>query len=350
MFFNNSFWKTKNIIFLLLVIVLLFIFPKIVGILLLFFAAYIIACALNPYVNKLSAKMNRSLAATIVLSSTLVSILALIIPIFIVAFNEIRILAITFPDKITKLVSIISNGKIYGHKLIDILDFNTILGGSTAFAKGILSQSVNITISLVQLAVILITMTMIVYYIIADKDYLKKKLLQFFPPDLKNKANDILSTISFKVGYYVRAQLISMAAVAIMVMIVLAALKVDYATLLGLISGILDIIPILGPTIALIIILLFASPAAFIKVLLIIGGFLLCQQLSNYVIKPILFGKLMQMHPLTIFLALFLANQFIGFWGVILSPAVAATVCVLVDELYLKPINNKATKGIDIEK
>jgi predicted PurR-regulated permease PerM len=42
-----------------------------------------------------------------------------------------------------------------------------------------------------------------------------------------------------------------------------------------------------------------------------------------------------------IFLALFVANQFLGFWGVILSPAIAATLCVLVDELYLNPINVK---------
>jgi predicted PurR-regulated permease PerM len=42
-----------------------------------------------------------------------------------------------------------------------------------------------------------------------------------------------------------------------------------------------------------------------------------------------------------IFLSLFLAQQFLGFWGVIISPAIAATVCVLIDELYLKPINLK---------
>ena len=70
-------------------------------------------------------------------------------------------------------------------------------------------------------------------------------------------------------------------------------------------------------------------------------GFLAVQQISNYVVRPVLFGKMMSLHPLMIFLALFLAQQFLGFWGVILSPAIAATVCVLIDELYLKPINLK---------
>ena len=138
-----------------------------------------------------------------------------------------------------------------------------------------------------------------------------------------------------------------MASVGIMMMVVLMVLGVDYALLLGLITGILDIIPILGPTIAVGIILLVAYPLGLVKIILIIAGFLLVQQLSNYIVRPSLFGKFMQLHPLMIFLALFLAEQFLGFWGVILSPAIAATICVLVDELYLAPINEKAAGQID---
>ena len=53
----------------------------------------------------------------------------------------------------------------------------------------------------------------------------------------------------------------------------------------------------------------------------------------------------MALHPLMVFFALFVAQQFLGVWGVILSPAIAATLCVLIDELYLIPIN----RGKDVE-
>ena len=132
-----------------------------------------------------------------------------------------------------------------------------------------------------------------------------------------------------------------MAAVGIMTTIFLFIMGVEYSLLLGLITGILDIVPIVGPTIALSVILLVAYPFGIGKAILIIALFLLVQQLSNYIVRPIVFGKYMELHPLMIFLALFLAQQFLGFWGVILSPAIAATVCVLVDELYLTPINEK---------
>ena len=50
--------------------------------------------------------------------------------------------------------------------------------------------------------------------------------------------------------------------------------------------------------------------------------------------------------------ALFVAERFLGVWGVILSPAIAATICVLIDELYLKPINDneQETKTPKIEE
>ena len=173
-----------------------------------------------------------------------------------------------------------------------------------------------------------------------DKAYLKKKFIEFFPPALKEKAEHIMRSISDKVGGYVRAQILSMIAVGIMTTIVLMILGVEYPILLGLISGVMDIVPLLGPAIALAVILLIAYPLGIVKIVLAILGFLLVQQVSNYVVRPVLFGRFMALHPLMIFLALFLAEQFLGFWGVILSPAIAATICVLIDELYIMPINN----------
>jgi predicted PurR-regulated permease PerM len=339
--FNKRFWTGKNIIFLILLILLLLTLPKTIGILLLFFGAYILACALNPFVNKLMGKMNRTLASSIVMVSSILAIIALFVPIFFVAFKEISVFMASLPEKVTEVSNFFMNFSFAGHKIPEIIDTDTLLNNSSAIAQNVVNHSLSITAGIAQLVIILVALTMIVYYILIDKNYLKEKFLEFFPPDMKDKAKDIVTTISSKVGQYVRAQVLSMVAVGIMVAIVLVIFGVEYSTLLGLISGILDIIPILGPSIALCVILLVAYPLGLGKLILIILGFLVVQQISNYVVRPILFGKMMSLHPLMIFLALFLAQQFLGFWGIIISPAIAATVCVLIDELYLKPINLK---------
>ncbi len=345
----KQYFTTKNIIFLILVISLIYIMPKVTGIALLFFAAYVIACALNPYVSKMETRFGRNGASIIAVSLGTGAIFALFIPILLIAYKEIRTFVMYFPQKLIAAIEYLSTFSIFGHKLSDLISMDNVMGASPDVAQNIVNHSWSFTMGIFQIAVLIVALTMIIYYLLADKDYLKEKFLEFFPEKLKKKASEILTNISNKVGGYVRAQLISMISVGLMMTIVLAILGVDYSLLLGLITGILDIIPLLGPTIALGVILLIAYPLGVVKIVLIMAGFLLVQQLSNYIVRPILFGKFMQLHPLMIFLALFLAEQFLGFWGVILSPAIAATVCVLIDELYLAPINSCKFEEVEDE-
>lgn len=331
----------KNVIFLILVGILLLILPKIVNILLLFFAAFVIACALNPFVNKLQKHVSRTVASLIAVLCSCIAIFMLFFPILIMTYKEISNFLVNLPEKIISLFNFLNSTTVFGQKLADIITINSIFTNKTDLAGNLVNQSWTFTLGIFEVAVIAVALMMIVYYLLVDKAYLREKFLEFFPQDIKIKASQILTTISNKVGGYVGAQILSMTAVGIMTTIFLFIMGVEYSLLLGLITGILDIVPIVGPTIALSVILLVAYPFGIGKAILIIALFLLVQQLSNYIVRPIVFGKYMELHPLMIFLALFLAQQFLGFWGVILSPAIAATVCVLVDELYLSPINEK---------
>lgn len=337
----KEFCTAKNITFLILVIVTLLIIPKIVGILLLFFAAFVLASALNPYVEKLTKKMNRSLASTVAIFGGFLAVLAVFIPIFVISYKEIHAFAMYFPDKLQSVTDYLMVKEFYGQRLTELFDLNAIIGPTSEFAHNLFNQSVNITVSLIQLVIVAVAITMILYYLLDDKKYLKAKFLEFFPADLKDKASFILSSISAKVGSYVRAQIISMIAVGVMTMIALMILGIDYPLMLGVISGVLDIIPILGPTLALAVIILVAYNTGLVKIILVIVAFLVVQQLSNYVVRPVLFGKFMKLHPLMVFFSLFITQQFLGIWGVVLAPALAATVCVLIDELYLLPMNNQ---------
>ena len=194
----KRFFTGKNIIFAALVVILLLILPKIIGVLMLFFGAYVIACALNPYVTRLMKKMNRTTASSVVLMGSILAIIALFIPIFFVAYKEIKTFLITLPEKITDVTNFLLNTEFMGHKIPEMFDPGSILGSSSSFAQGLVNQSWSFTVAIFQLVMVSVALTMIVYYILADKAYLKKKFLEFFPPDLKDKANEILSNIYTK--------------------------------------------------------------------------------------------------------------------------------------------------------
>jgi len=338
----KKFLNIKTIIFVALAAFLLFLIPKISGLLMILFASYVFAAALNPFVNRLQEKIkNRAVSASIIVLTTIVAMFALILPIIIMCYKEVVLFISIMPQKAANLYTFITHSKFYGKTIAELIPMDNLASASSHLAQNVFSQSINITMAAAQAIFVMLALTMFVYYILLDKEYLRDKFIEFFPPNFKKKASCILYNITSKVGNYVRAQVLSMVTVGVMVTLEVAVLGIDYPVLLGLIAGICEIIPVLGPTIAIVVIITIAFPLGTVKIVLAILLFLAIQQISNYMIRPFLFGKFMKLHPITIMVALFAAEEFLGVWGVILSPAIAATICVLIDELYLSSINEK---------
>ena len=340
----KKFFNPKTLIFAVLIAIVLIFSPKVSGLLMVLFASFVLAAALNPFVNKLQEKIkNRAVAASIIVLSAVIAIFALLLPIIVMCYKEIELFVTLLPQKAQNLYNFIVNTKLYGKNLSDLIPFQNLTEATSNIAQNVFNQSLNITMTVAQTIFVTLALTMFIYYILVDKNYLKEKFLEFFPPDLKQKAGTILFNITSRVGNYVRAQVLSMITVGVMVTLEVALLGIEYPILLGLIAGICEIIPLLGPAIAIAVLVAIAFPLGWTKIVIAVLLFLAIQQISNYVIRPFLFGKFMKLHPINIMVALFVAEEFLGVWGVILSPAIAATICVLIDELYLTPINEKET-------
>ncbi len=331
---------TKNLVFLILVIILLKFIPQVSDFVMLFFACFVLACSMLPIVNWLDKKTkNRSMSSIIVVTASVILTLAFVLPVFTITIEQISLFFQSVPEKLTELQSYLQHFRIGTHFLSEYINAESVMSNGEEIAKGILSQSWNITIGVVQGIIVFIAVITILFYMLKDSEYMKEKFIEFFPDKLQNKANDISVKISQKVGGYVIASIISGAAIWIMIAIALLILKVEFAFSLGLIAGVLDIIPVLGPTIALTLIVLSAYKQGFIAIAIAIVVFLAVQQISNNVIRPVVFGKFMDLHPLVIIFALLVGGKFGGFLGLILAPAIAAIVTVLIDELYLKTIH-----------
>lgn len=333
---------TKNLVFIILILILLKILPAVSDIVMLFFACFVLSCSLLPIVQLVDKKIkNRSLTAGLVISGAVVLTLAFILPIFMVTYEQISNFIQTIPSKIDEVHSLINTISFNGQHLNQYIDFQNIIGNSNDLAQNIVSQSVNITVGFAQGIIVFIAVVTIVFYMLKDTLYMKNKFIEFFPEKIKPKAEDIVNKIATKVGGYVIATIISCTAIWLLIAAILAILRVEYAFSLGLIAGVLDIIPVVGPTIALTLIVLTAFKKGLIVVAIAILLFLGVQQLSNNVIRPIVFGKFMELHPLVIIAALLVGGKFGGLIGLIFAPAIAAIVTVLIDEIYLKTINKK---------
>lgn len=335
----KKYMTTKNISFFALIVIVLLLIPHVKVIALLFFASFVIACSLNPIVDRFEKKIKRPTAATLVLLGALTLFFAFFVPIIFVAVKQVQGLLTILPEKLDLIKDFILTHKFYGHRIPEMINIGSVIKSSSTFATGLLNQSINLTLSFAQGILFFLAICMIVYYFMADKAVIKNSFINLFPIELKEKSSEIYENISRKVGGYVIAQILNMIAVGFLTGIGLFLIKVDYSFLLGLITGVLDIIPVIGPTIALILCLIMANQLGLIGFTLVIVIFLVAQWISNNFIRPVVFGRFLDLHPLVIIFALLVAAQFLGVWGVILAPALASLVCVLFDEIYVKPIN-----------
>ena len=338
-------FNAQNISFGILILFIIFLLVKMTDIALLLFVSYVISCAINPFVDKMSEKIPRSLATTVMIFVITLVTLLILTPIVIMSVNEIKEFLEHLPQQLHNIQHFLGTFKIGGQSISDYLDMNTVLTNSSPIAKEVIDKSINITIGFVGILTILVTIGIIVYFLTNDRDKIKEYCLKLFPVSIREKASTVMDELETKVGGYVTAQLLSITIVGIVVAVVLLVLKVEYAVFLGFISAILDLIPIVGPIVSGVLILLVAFPKGWIVVALAIGSLLLGQFLENNWAKPYFFSKYMDLHPLVVIFSFIIAAQFLGVVGVLIAPAIAAVVVTLFEEVYIKTLNDSQEKG-----
>lgn len=345
---NNSSDKTnfltyKNIIFAIMLILVLIFLSNIFEIAIMLFIAFIITCAIDPVVTFLQKYMPRVLAVGIVLLMIITGILLIFIPLLTLTIEQSTIFIKHIPEYVQNMQAFFDTNR-FGILISKYINFDVVNAANTDItnvASEILSKGADISKLIISSITGSIAVAIMVFYLSYDQKLMKQRFLEFFPPKFKQKAEYILDSIKTKVGGYVFAQALSMLAVGVLSFIGLLIIGHQNALLIGFLTCILDIIPVIGATIAVLIALYTALNGGLLYVILTLVIMLIAQWLQNQIFRPVLFGKFMDTHPLLIIVSLLIGAKFLGFWGVVLAPAMASIVCVLMDELYIKPINVK---------
>ena len=328
----------KDIISFVLVIGVIALALYSVDILLVLFSAFIITCTINPVINKLEKRMPRLWAVILILLWLILMSLTILIPLISVCIDESISFINSFPNIIDKLSGFL-NFKIFNHSISSLVTFDSIQDSITQSSQFLIENSIIAGKGIITFLTTTFAIAVMIFYFAYDEKRLTNKLIEFFPKENKEKARHIFESISVKVGNYVLAQGIAMVFVGILTTIGLLILKNDHAFLLGFITCLFDIIPVIGPAVAITIGLIMSISNGFVYVILTFLVFIIAQWAQNQFLRPIIFGKLLNMHPLMIIIALLVGARFLGLWGVLLAPAMASVVCLLVDELYLNRIN-----------
>lgn len=160
------------------------------------------------------------------------------------------------------------------------------------------------------------------YFIARERPEIKEWFIKTLPESWEGKTRTVATDLVTAFMGWVKAVLILTSITAIQVIVGLAILRVDYALTIGLLSGLFDILPILGPGtifVPWIIISFFKGNTG-----LAIGLTILYMVIVTvrYILEPRILGDNIGLHPLATLVALYVGLKVAGVVGIILGPAV----------------------------
>lgn len=328
----------KNITFGIIALIIIYFIFQISEIAILFFATFVIACSLEPLVQKLEKNFKRSVACAIVLIGAILVISAFVIPIFVIGGHEVVHFIDSFPKHIDSIKEYVLSSHWITRANLAKIDIGGILTSVSGTTSQVMTDVVNAGKNIGSAFIYLIVSLLITYYFMLDRDKVKSGILRLFPVPMRKRTGEIFEAIAERSGGYIIAQVVTLACIGIIVTLGLLLLRNEYALLLGLISAVFDIIPVVGPTIAFLICMVVVYKSGPVILLLTAIIFGVAQLIENNFVRPYVFSKFLDLHPLIIYLFLLIAAKYIGLLGVIFAPAIAATVVVLIEEVYIKNI------------
>jgi predicted PurR-regulated permease PerM len=158
-------------------------------------------------------------------------------------------------------------------------------------------------------------------------------------------ARKILSEMNYAVCTYIQGQFIISFIVGVLKYIGFLMIGLNYSLLLGIISFILNMIPFVGPFIALIFAVIVGLTQSVKIGLLVVVIVIVAQQIADNIISPHMLGNKLQIHPLTIILLLLFAGNLDGFMGLFLAvPVYAVLKVVISNALRIRKIKKDGAK------
>lgn len=344
-----------NLLMLLLVLLVLFIFTKIaylfepVWIFLQFFAFPFVATGIfyylfSPIVVKLSRRgMNRHFAIWLIYVSVILLAIWGVATLVPIVQSQTRSFMDNLPSYLHSLNSILESNPLLpdlettypslAHQL-DQLDINRFIQDVQPLVSTTFGGLTNVLGTVSTVVAGLVTIPVLLYYMLLEGYHLIPTILYFVPNKYRSTVKTIIYQSHYQVGRYIRGQILVAIVVGLMFAFGFSVIGLDYSITLGLLAMVLNVVPYIGSILAAVpalIIGLTVSPFMFIKVVMVLA-------IENFIegrlVQPHILGSNLKIHPVTILLVLLGAGRLFGLTGVILGVPAFAVIKVVFTELY----------------
>ncbi|KKU46774.1 MAG: hypothetical protein UX62_C0008G0004 [Microgenomates group bacterium GW2011_GWA2_46_7] len=308
----------RTIIFTVLFLLSLWFLYQIRGIVILLFIAFILMTAVNPLV-RLATKIKLPIIVVMLvvyvgLITLLTTVIASLVPAVV---QQTRGLAQMLPN--------------YLHNLENIFNTEFDPGIANGYLTSIPSNILKLATGVFGNILNILAVFFMAYYLVVERPHLHKYLLRFFPQArAEERAESLVLAVENQVGGWVRGELILMAIIGVMTYIGLILLGIPYALPIAVLSGLLEAVPNIGPTIAAIPAILMGLTVSPVVGLGALAMSILIQQLENNLIVPKVMQSATGTKPLVTIIVLLVGFTLGGIAGAVLAMPIFLTVQTVI--------------------
>ena len=198
------------------------------------------------------------------------------------------------------------------------------------------SDALHIAVSLGEAGLQAILVLIVTFYFLVDGSRFIGETITLLPIEHRDRTTATLHRIHEVLGKWIRGQLFLVALVTVVVYVILGPiLHIPYALAVGVLTGTLEVIPLVGPLIATSIagVDAFAHGGAGLAGIVIVIYFVL-RQVEDQVVMPVVIGRAVHLHPVVTIFAVLVELSTYGILGGLLGVPVAAALNVVFHEMY----------------
>lgn len=324
-------WKT---ILILLLIWFLFLIKNI---LLLLFLAIVIVSAIQPFVNRMEQRKIPRALSSIVIYLIFIFIVGLMIYLIVpVVTEELNQFAEDIPaylqgaSTFIEGISQIAADYNFEQDLKRLIDNTT--ANFTDSLTGIFSNSLQFLGNFFKVIIV----ASLSFYMLVKKDGTRGFLQNTIPKKYQSYTIDLVYRIQKKMGRWLVGQMTLIVIIFLLDYLALSLLGVPFALIIAIIGGLLEIIPYIGPTIAIVPAALAALTISPITAIFIVIAYIAIQQFENHVLTPLIMRTAVGLNPVVIILVLLIGGTLAGVPGVILAVPFATAADVFISDLIDK--------------
>ncbi len=325
-------------------VVSLYILWQIRQVVLLVFAAVILATVLNRVVRLLQrSRINRGIAIAItvvLLLIIVVGIFAIIVPRIIEQSQQFVLLLPQALERVRRWNTWLQS-VIPGQVLQDNRGLDALTQQLQTFATRLISNFFALISNSLAVVVSLLLFFVLTIMLLVNPSSYRRTLIVAFPAFYRRRVDEILSECEGALVGWIRGTLLAMFVIGVLSYIALLILKVPLPLVNALLAGLLEFIPNIGPILSIVPPALLALLDAPWKAGAVVLAYLLIQQFESLVLVPVIMAQEVSVLPVFTILAVVVFASFFGFLGLFLAIPLLIVTQIWLKEVLVKDVLNK---------